>query len=280
MGVAVVVLTLNEEKNLHRCLESVLGWAEEVVVVDSGSTDQTCSIGKDSGARVLEHKMSPFYFSEQRNWVLDHGGLGSEWVLFLDADEAMTASLKQKLVVELNSAPQDVVGFQLAPKFIFMGTWLRHTMGYPSWHDRLVRRGRVRFAGGVWEHFATDGIILQVDEPYLHFGFNNGIGAWVDRHNRYSDFEARDIEHTWNIKQHGEASHDEFRTSRKRRLRDLSARFWPLRPVFRFAYMLFIRLSFLDGYAGLTYSLMMAMYEFIIVLKVMERKRRHAGLPF
>ena len=275
-SIAVVILTLNEELDLQRCIDSV-SWADELLVVDSGSQDRTLEIAKKNGARILHRNVQPFMISDQRNYALNHGGLSSKWVLFVDADEVITQPLRYCLIEVLTAAPADVSAFQLTPKYMFMGRWLKHCQGYPSWHDRLVRRGQARFAGGVWEHFVTNGRVGRIYEPYLHYSVNKGISDWFAKHDRYSTFEAYDIIDT--LGSGTSPAMISQRTLRKRRLRDLSARFWPLRPVVRFLLMYFIRRGFLDGLPGLLYCLMIACYEFMVVLKVLELRRRASGLP-
>ncbi len=270
---SVIVLTFNEELNLPTALESVCGWADQVVVVDSLSTDGTRDIAARYGVPVVDYTITPFYIAQKRNWALENSGVEAEWVLFLDADEVATPEFKKRIAETLQNVPEEITAFQLTPKFMFMGRWLRHCLGYPNWHDRLVRHGRARFAGGMWEYFVTDGQVAQIHEPYLHFGLNKGFADWIAKHNWYSDIDAHDCLATLDGDTHFE------RTRRKRRLRDLAARFWPLRPVARFMYMYFLRLGFLDGIPGLLYCLMMALYEYMVVLKVLELKRRRAGLP-
>lgn len=275
----VIILTFNEELNLPTALESVCGWADQVLVVDSLSTDGTRDIAAQYGVPVVDYTITPFYISEKRSWALENSGVETEWVLFLDADEVATPEFKKRIAETLQNVPEEITAFQLTPRFMFMGRWLRHCLGYPNWHDRLVRRGRVRFAGGMWEHFVTDGRVSRIHEPYLHFGLNKGFADWIAKHNWYSDFDAQDILATLDGDDGAPQGTHFGRTRRKRRLRDLAARFWPLRPVARFVYMYFLKLGFLDGIPGLLYCLMMAFYEYMVVLKVIELKRRRAGLP-
>jgi len=275
-SLGVIILTLNEEANLSLALDSVYGWADEVLIVDSYSSDDTLNIANRYDIRVLQNLCSPFLISRQRNWALENGGMNTDWILFLDADEIITSDLKQVISETLCDVSAEIAAFQLTPKFMFMGRWLRWCVGYPNWHDRLMRVGQVSFAGGVWEHFETKGKIGRIEQPYLHYGFNKGFNEWIERHNRYSDFEARDVLETLGINNDhfGEAL-----TKRRRTLRNLAARFWPLRPVIRFFYMYFWRFGFLDGIPGLLYCMMMGFYEFMVVLKVIEMKRRAMDLP-
>ena len=147
-----VILTKNEAPHLERCLAS-LRWAAEIIVLDSGSTDGTQARARELGARVVEHAQEgPFRIDEQRNWALNEAGISTAWVIFIDADESVPASLAAELerVCADPACPFD--GLELTPRYLFWGKWLKRTQGYPNWHQRAVRLGRARFTGGVWEH--------------------------------------------------------------------------------------------------------------------------------
>jgi glycosyltransferase involved in cell wall biosynthesis len=278
IDLTVIILTLNEEVNLQRCLDSC-NWVANRVIIDSGSDDKTLEIAQANGVRCLVHQTKPFLISEQRNWALDNATIQTEWVLFLDADEVITTALQAELYqIVANRPASNIVAYRLAPKFMFLDKWLKYSQSYPSWHDRLLKYGEVRYAGGVWEYFVfvhnnEASQIGYVAEPYLHFGFNKGIGDWYIKHERYASAEAKDvlISLGW---QAGTIS-----TTRKRFLRNLAAHFWPLRPLGRFVLMYIVRRGFLDGGPGLLYSLMMVSYELIVVLKIIELRRRTKNLP-
>lgn len=276
VSISAVVLARDEEVNIGRCLES-LTWADEMIVVDSGSTDGTVEIARQHRARVLVNEMLPFNASAQRNWALHNADLIGDWVLFLDADEEVTPALAEAIRHELSEAADEIVGYRLCPRFMFLGQWLRYTMGYPAWHDRLVRRDTIGFAGS-WpsDHFEpTDKQIGYIHEPYLHFSFNNGIARWLAKHNVYSTNVARSVMEELRYNQKGQARVLPL----KRRLEYWASGHIVLGVLFRLGYQLLVRRSFLDGYPGIMYSLMMAAYQLMIGLKVEEFKRRNAGLP-
>ncbi|MDB5079814.1 MAG: glycosyltransferase [Chloroflexi bacterium] len=270
--ITVVILTLNEEANLQRCLDST-GWAADRVVIDSGSTDATLEIARKNKVRYMVRQAKPFLISEQRNWALENAAIKTEWTLFIDADEVIPERLRQELQQVLATAPAYVTGYRLTPQFMFLGRWLRYCQGYPNWHDRLVRTGRGSYSGGVWEHFVTDGQVGFLREPYLHFSLNKGIGDWFEKHLRYATAEAEDVLATLGFYERS------GQTRRKRKLRNLAARVWPLRPIVRFAVMYLLRRGFLDGLPGFLYSLMIMCYEYIVILKIIELKRRSQEKP-
>jgi len=272
-SIAGVVLCLNENNNLVRCLAS-LTWCDELLVIDSGSTDGSQACARRNGARVLEHRQTGrFLISEQRNWALEAGALQSDWVLFLDADEEVGPACRHAIQQAIaNPASHD--GFELTPRYWFLGRWLKRSQGYPNWHPRLLRRGHLRFEGGVWESFCGDGKVGRINDPYEHYAFSKGIDDWLERHRRYADWEAERI--TAYLAGEGAAA---FGTRRKLRLRKLSALLWPVRPLLRFSQKYVLQRGFLEGWQGLLFALLMAGYDLITIIKVIERRRHRNGLP-
>jgi glycosyltransferase involved in cell wall biosynthesis len=275
------VLCLNEAPNLPRCLQS-LDWCDEGLVVDSGSDDDSREVARRHGFKVLEHRQpGRFLITEQRNWALTQAGLRSDWVLFLDADEAVgpacalaiQQALLQAAAAEATDQPSPE-GFELTPRYWFLGRWLRRTQGYPNWHPRLVRRGRMGFEGGVWESFPAGRRVGRIAEPYEHYAFSKGIDDWLERHRRYADWEAERI-----VAYLDGAGDGALGTRRWLRLRRLAAQLWPLRPLLRFCQKYLLQGGFLEGWQGLLFSLLMAGYDLITVVKVIERRRRERRLP-
>ncbi len=266
--ISVVIIAKNEARNIARCLESV-AWSDDVVVVDDYSKDETRPIAEALGARVLAHRFESF--AAQRNWALEEGGLRHPWVLMLDADEALTPALTARLNTAV-AADSSVAGFLLCRKTMFLGRWLRYSDGYPVWIMRLVRRGRARFVdSGHGEVPAppVDGVLKRIHEPFLHYPFSHGLSHWLARHNVYSsreaELEAREPpQYRWRDILRGDA------TERRRALRNLGRRL-PMRPLLRFCHHYIWNGGLCDGRAGLAYSLLMAFYEEMIVLKRWER---------
>ena len=270
--VAGVVLTLNEEFGLDRALRS-LSWCDEILVVDSGSTDNTQVVAEKFGARFVQHIQNPpFLITEQRNWALDHGGLQSDWVFFLDADEEVSSSLAQKISMSINS-PDSPEAFELTPRYWFLGQWLKRTQGYPNWHPRLVKRSSVYFEGGVWETFSAGSRVGRLHYPYEHYAFSKGFDDWLERHRRYASWDAEQIV------DYLTSSSKTSTIKRWRYLRLLMSRLWFLRPPFRFIQKYILQFGFLEGWQALIFSLMMSFYDFMTVVKVVELLRRRRGLP-
>jgi glycosyltransferase involved in cell wall biosynthesis len=271
--IAGVVLTLNEEQDLARALAS-LAWCDERLVLDSGSTDATVAVAQGLGVPVVEHRQPPpFRISEQRNWALGQAGLRSDWVLFLDADEQVGPELAAEIRRRIAAADAPD-GFELTPRYWFLGRWLKRTQGYPNWHPRLVRRGALGFEGGVWECFPAGAAVGRIPLPYEHYAFSKGLDDWLERHRRYASWDAERIVA---FRRQGDAT--ALGTRRFVALRALAARLWPLRPPLRFLQKYVLQGGWLEGWQALVFAGLMASYDLMTVVKVIELRRRQRGLP-
>jgi glycosyltransferase involved in cell wall biosynthesis len=270
-GLSVLILTLDEEHNLQPCLQT-LGWCDDVVVLDSGSSDATAEIARQAGARVFERPFDSF--AGQRNHAMEEIPFAHDWVFHLDADERFTEALRAACVEAIGKDRHSA--FFVPAKVIFMGRWLRFSSLYPSYQVRLVKKGEVRFrqVGHGQQEEAAERGVGYVHEPYLHEPLSKGIVDWFQRHNHYSTHEAEEIL----LQTDGGgldvagllAFSDPAR--RRRALKALAARM-PMRPLLRFLYMYGLRLGFLDGRAGFRYCRLHAIYERMIVLKLRELRQ-------
>ncbi|HEY9156291.1 MAG TPA: glycosyltransferase family 2 protein, partial [Opitutaceae bacterium] len=181
---SIVILTLNEEKNLSRCLESARG-SDDIVVLDSGSTDGTAEIAKAAGARVVIH---PFEnFATQRNYA-DHAiALKYPWVFHLDADEQLTPELVARCQQIATENPNDLDGFWIAPRMIFRGRWIPRCTDFPAYQARFVHAQRFRFIQvGHGQREAQDMRLRALSENYLHDLSADGEDALAAKHKRYA----------------------------------------------------------------------------------------------
>ncbi len=274
MSVSVLILTLNEEKNLPRCLQS-LGWCDDIVVLDSFSTDRTVEIAKAAGARVVQRRFDNY--AAQRNYGLNEIEFKYPWVLMLDADEACTDAFYREIAAKMGQADNDICLYRFRRKDFFMGRWLRRSGGYPSWFGRLMKRGHVKVEREINEEYHTDGEVGFLEAHIHHYPFNKGFAAWFEKHNRYSDMEAAFIsqgknEIVWkNLFSRDPSVRRQFVKAVVYRL--------PGRPVIMFFLLYVVRGGFLDGRAGLTYCLLRAFYEFMINCKVKEYRLRKTDSP-
>lgn len=274
--ISVLVLTLNEGKNLESCLEAV-SWSDDIVVFDSYSTDRTLEIAKMTGARVIQSK-----FDNE----LDHRTASLKlnfkypWVYNPDADEITTPELRDEMLTIVSDTKRTEVAYRVRFKSMFMGKWIRHSSLYPTWVMRLFKPEKIRFERTTNLTYIADGTVGFLQSHFEHYSFKNGLNSWIEKHNKYSWHEAQEaIKHIKEVRLDWFALLDFGDPVRRRHiLKELSFRL-PFRPTLRFLYMYFFRLGFLDGWPGLTYCRLLSMYEQMIVLKMKEIRRREKGLP-
>lgn len=254
---SVVILTLNEERNLPGCLATLAG-CDDVVVLDSGSKDRTAEIARAAGARVL---VNPFRdFAQQRNHAHEVAQFRHDWVFHLDADEFMTP----ELAAECNGLPADTPydGFYVAPRMMFAGQWLKRCTDYPAWQARFVHARRFRFIQVGHGQREAPGLRLgHLREGYLHDITVHDLRDWEEKHRRYARAEA--AEYLAQSRPAGEAFRALLRgpaLARRRALKQLSHRL-PGRPFLRYLYQYWLRRGFLDGPAARDYCRLQARYE-------------------
>lgn len=188
--VTVVVLTFNEQRNLPACLASVASWADRVFIVDSGSTDATLAIAQAAGADVVAHAFETH--AQQWGWALEHLPIETDWVLGLDADQAVTPRLQEE-IVRLVSRDSDVAGAFVSRRQIFRGKWIRFGGYYPKYLLKLFRRDRVILDVGdlVDHHFIVNGPVVKLRGDVIEDNKNEAeIAMWTAKHNRYAVLQA------------------------------------------------------------------------------------------
>lgn len=267
--ISVVILTLNEADNLPRCLESI-DWCDDVLIMDSGSTDDTTAIARAAGARVLTRPFDTF--ANQRNHAMEQGALRHPWVLHLDADEVVTPELRDELQALAAGTNASQPAYRVPSKLIFMGRWLRYSGMYPAYQVRFGRREQLRFVDhghGQRESLPSDQV-GTVSAPFDHYNFSKGINDWFTRHLRYARAEAKQA-----LAERREPLHwgdllGGDPTQRRRALKRLANRL-PFRPALRFVYAYVVRRGFLDGRAGFRYARMLGIYQYFIDLNMLEQ---------
>jgi glycosyltransferase involved in cell wall biosynthesis len=268
MKVSVLILAFNEAQNLPRCLSS-LDWCDDVVVVDSGSTDGSQEIAMRYGARVITRSFDNF--AEQRNFGLMNGNLRHDWVLHLDADEVSTAAFRQ--AIETLDESSDVDGYFVPSKLMFANRWLKYASNFPVYQARIGHKERFRFiqvGHGQREHPSARMQILT--EPYLHYNFSHGLQKWFEKHIRYAADEVDQMNHDgWGIGKVESTSIYSRVGSRRRFKRFLNAVPYAVRPVLRFGQIYLWNQGFRDGRAGFTYAIMVSIYEGMIAVLAYEQ---------
>ncbi|HEY9625743.1 MAG TPA: glycosyltransferase family 2 protein [Coleofasciculaceae cyanobacterium] len=266
---SIYILTYNEELDIAACIESA-NLSDDVVVVDSCSSDRTVEIAKRYSVRVVQHKFESH--GKQRTWMLESIPPRHEWVYILEADERMTPALFQECLAAIQT--QDYVGYYVAERVMFLGQWIRRSTQYPRYQLRLLRQGKVWFTDyGHTEREVCEGKTNFLKETYPHYTCGKGLSRWIEKHNRYSTDEA--IETLRQINQ-GKVNWRDLvfgktEVDRRRALKDLSLRL-PFRPLVRFFYMYVLLGGWLDGRAGFAWCTLQAFYEYLILLKVWEMR--------
>ncbi len=264
-GVSVLILTKNEEQDLSDCLKSV-EWSDDIHVLDSESTDETVKLAEKAGAIVT---VRPFDgYASQRNFGLKRS-FKHDWLLILDADERITPELATEILAFVKTVPTKVAGARMRRRDIWWGRWLKHAQISP-FYVRLVRVGRAHYEREINEVLVVEGDIADLAQPFDHYPFSKGLDHWIAKHNTYSRMEAEVIAKgalinpSWHIALFG----DDF-SERRVHQKAIFYRL-PARPFIKFLYMLIARRAFLDGWPGVRYAILQAIYEYFIVLKTKE----------
>lgn len=267
MKVSVLLLTFNEEVNLPRCLDA-LAFCDDVVAVDSGSSDATLAICEVRGVRVLSRPFDTF--AGQRNFGLDNAVFRNEWVLHLDADEVVTPEFQ--VALDALVPPPGVLGWRVPSKLMLYGRWLRRAGMYPTYQVRLGHRDDMRFVqvGHGQREALPPEKVATFPEHYLHYNFSQGLPAWLRKHVRYAEDEAAERFATPSGPRPSfAAALRAGRTERRRMLKELAGGLPPImRPLLRFFYVYLWRGGILEGRAGLLYAVMLSTYEAMIAINL------------
>lgn len=280
--VSVLIPAKNEEENLPACLESV-AMAAEIFVVDSHSEDRSVEIAESYGAKVVQFDFNGRW-PKKKNWSLENLPFNHDWVLIVDCDERITEELWEEIAVAIQD--QKYEGYYLNRRVFFLGKWIRYGGKYPDWNLRLFqhKQGRyenlstegVRNTGDneVHEHVVLEGEVGYLKNDMMHEDFKD-LFHWIERHNRYSNWEARVYYNVLTGKGDGGtigASLFGDAVQRKRFLKKIWVRL-PFKPLLRFILFYVLQLGFLDGKAGYIYGRLLSQYEYQIGVKLYELRQ-------
>jgi glycosyltransferase involved in cell wall biosynthesis len=266
--ISVLVLTKNEEQDLPGCLASV-SWSDDVQVLDSMSADRTVEIAREYGAQVTQRAFDNW--AAHQNWALANLRFRHPWVFYIDADERVTPALRESMLAAVRM-PGEMVAFRVERRDFLMGTWLRHVQ-VSAFYMRLFRPEKMRYERLVNPVSLPDGPVGTVSGYLDHFPFSKGISQWITRHNSYSTLEAQQILANRRGVPEASVMAALFEKDFHRRRYHQKEIFYrlPGRPFAKFLLLYFVKLGFLDGHAGLTYSVLQSIYEYFIVLKTREQ---------
>ena len=268
-----MIFTLNEETNIESCLESV-SWSDDIIVIDSGSSDRTRELCTGPTVRFFEHEFEGF--GSQRNWAIRETSSKYDWILILDADERVPADLASEIETATRAAGPEIAAFKVRRRFYLWGRWLRYSNLYPTWVVRLINKDRVRYKNrGHAETQEVEGGVLSLKHDLIDEN-RKGIDAWFDRQNRYSSQDA-----LYESEQSGQST--EFKhlfsadpLDRRAAFKQMTRKV-PGRPVWYFLYSYMFRGGFLEGRDGLAYCTMRALYQGMITAKKHDLKRRRVN---
>jgi glycosyltransferase involved in cell wall biosynthesis len=251
LPVSLVIITRDAGDAIAACIASA-PFASEVVVVDSGSADDTVKLASSLGARVVEH---PFQgFGAQKRFAVAQAH--SDWVLCLDADERLSPELAASIEACLRGVPR-AAAFALARRNRFLGRWLAHGEGYPDWNVRLFDRRRAHWTDDpVHEHVVAEGPVERLRGDLLHASAES-IDGYIAKQNRYTSLQA-------------EAMHARGERAGVARI--------ALSPLARFLRFYVLKAGFLDGVAGFAHIAIGAFASFMkyVKLRALERDRAAA----
>jgi (heptosyl)LPS beta-1,4-glucosyltransferase len=243
---SVTVIALNQEANLGDCLASV-SFADDIVVVDTGSTDRTVEVARTFTDRVLN---APWQgFGRTKNYALDQAK--GDWVFSMDTDERVPPALKDEILAVV-AADGPLNGYRVPRKNYFCGRWIRHLGWYPDYTLRLFRRDRGRFRDReVHEEVVVDGPVGVLRTPLEHYSYRS-LSEYVSRMDRYARLAAQELV--------------------KADRRPLPGELF-FRPFFSFLHLYVIKRGFLEGATGYDLAVLMSMYKFLKYYYLRELSR-------
>lgn len=247
MKLSVTIITLNEEENIARCIDSVKGVADDIVIVDSGSTDKTVEIGEKMGARVFFNKFEDYAF--QKNFAASKAR--NDWVFSLDADEIVEPQLAEEIKKAIKS--NEYSAYSIPRKNIIFGKFIKFTRWQPELdrHVWLFRKSKGEWTGKVHEEFVARGKVGRLKNAKVHYQYEN-VGEFLTMMNKYSEIEA------------AQKIESGVKFSFIKLILD---------PLYNFLVRYFYRRGFLDGWRGYVLSCLMAIYHIELWIKVWEKSK-------
>lgn len=247
MKLSVTIITFNEEDNIKRCLDSIKEVANEIIVIDSGSTDKTVEIAKKYGAKVYERKFDNY--SNQKNYAAEK--TTGDWILSLDADEEINSELAEEIKKAIKTT--NYSAYSIPRKNIILGKWIKYTRWQPEFdrHVWLWRKGRGKWLGEVHEELAVDGEVGRLKNAKVHYQYKK-VSDFMDMMNRYSELDAGQ-----RVKKGIKFSYLKFF----------------LDPIYNFLVRYIYRWGFLDGWRGFVLSYLMGIYHLNLWVKIWERQK-------
>lgn len=271
---SVIILTFNEEKNIAGCLDDLKGFAEEIFIVDSYSTDRTLEIASLYTDKIYQH---PFETqARQFNWALDNLPVSGDWIMRIDADERVPRILREEIEKTLPIMPPDITGLYIKRRFYFLGRWIKHGDYYPAWILRLWRKGKARSEEQILnEHIMLlEGKWKRLKNDFIDHNQKN-LSFWIEKHNNYSVRYAKElINYKYFLGKNPQFIYPSLFGSYIQRKKWIKYKVYNRFPIFirsavYFVYCYFFRLGFLDGLEGLIFHFLHSFwYHFLIDARI------------
>jgi glycosyltransferase involved in cell wall biosynthesis len=277
LPISVIILTYNDEKLIEDCLKSVYGWTESVFIVDSFSTDSTLEVVKKYASNIYQNRFENY--STQRNWALETLPINAEWVLNLDSDHRVSTELRNEIFkVFSQGIDENVKGFLISRKTIFMCRWIKYGGHYPVYQANLFRKGYGFCEQRLYDqHFVVKGKVKSLNNSVIDIT-TDSLNKFIEKHNRWTTLEAIELlnsshkDKKLRVKPHFWGNLLERKRFSKTIYYKLPLLF---RAFFYSIYRYFFRLGFLDGKEGLIYHFLQGFwFRFLVDSKIYEIQKK------
>lgn len=276
LPITVVVLTYNEALNLDKCLSSVDSYADEIIIVDSGSKDNTLNVASKFNSKIFSHKFETH--NKQWIWALNNTDIKNEWVMGLDADQTSTKELWEEISLIFNDGTENIDGIYINRKYIFRGQWIKYGGMFPKYLLKLFKKNKVLLDENelVDHHFYINGNTINTENYIVEENYKeNNLSFWMSKHRIYAELFAEELVNSKNQKI---ISPDSRGNPDQRALYFKSYYLKSplfIRPVLYFFYRYFVKLGIFDGKQGLIFHTLHSLwFRFLIDTKIYKLKKQ------
>ncbi|RZK24883.1 MAG: glycosyltransferase family 2 protein [Flavobacterium sp.] len=274
LPITVIILTYNESNNITDCLDSVKGMTDDIILVDSGSTDDTLHKASAYNPSIYHH---PFEnYSKQRNWAFDNVSTKYEWILNMDADHRLTSEIVAELATWFGKGiPADVNGFMASRRTMFLGRWIKYGGHYPVYHGIIFRKGFGACEDKEYDqHFMIEGKSILLKSDVIDI-ITDSLTNFIARHNKWATLEANDILNIGSA-ENKIVPNKNGNMMEKRRYQRMKYYSYPLfwRVFLYFFYRFLLKGGFRDGKPGLIFHFLQGFwFRFLVDSKIYELKK-------
>lgn len=274
LPITAIILSFNEERNIANCIESINNWVDQIIVIDSFSTDGTKKICSNYNVNFIEREFANY--SDQRNWALKLPDIKNDWVLNLDADHQISKELKKSLhsLFSQRSNYDSLSGVLVSRRTIFMDKWIRFGGHYPTYHCILFKKEYGKCEEKLYDqHFLVSGKLNKIKGDIIDV-FSENINDFIIKHLKWAELEASYQLSSNNSNEIVKADLFGNPIQKRRKLKNYYEKL-PLfiRPLIYFIIRYVFRLGFLDGRVGLIFHFLQGFwFRFMVDVKIFESK--------